>query len=287
MIVRQFQPPPGNTGYPHWQPPQPPPQHPAQAGTSSTPQQAFPSQQFRNPLPDLPQVQPQTPQRYPRRRLPIAALVAAAVVAAACVVAALCYGSHLVSTSRPTPQQTHSSSASTPAPVLQATSQPTKGALPALAVLGVDIANFVSRYGQPNDHSVPSSGYYHFRRYTNSDLDYLVAQVDLGDGVMYAQRVKGVVVQAPGAGWNQQQANAACAAFLPRDSAYQRTVKLAVGYDNVYFSASLAGLFPASAFTDPNGNQVKAGLFEVHYTQRAGLIIDACDILPGTQQTQL
>ena len=292
--MRQFQPPPGNTGYPHWQPPQQsqPPQHPAQSGTSSTHQQAFPSQQFRNPLPDLPQVQPQTPQRNPRRRLPIAAL-AAAVIAAACVVAALGYGSHLVSTYRPNPQQTHSSSASQPAsdstlaPVLQATPQPTKGALAAPAVLGGDIGTFVSRYGQPNDHSVPSSGYYHFRRYANSDVDFLVAQVDLGDGVVYAQRVKGVVAQAPGAGWNQQQANAACTAFLPRDSAYQRTVKLAMGYDNVYFSASLVGLFPASAFTDPNGNQVKAGLFEVHYIQRAGSIIDSCDILPGTQQTQL
>ena len=187
MIVRQFQPPPGNTDSPHWQRSRQ--QHPAQAGTSSTPRQAFPSQQFRRPLPDLAQVQPQTPQRNPRRRLPIAALAVTAVIAAACVVAAFGYGSHLVSTSRPTPQPTHSSSASQPtsastlAPVLEATSQPTKGALAAPAVLGSEIATFVSRYGQPNDHSVPSSGYYSFRRYANSNLDVVVAQVDLGDGV--------------------------------------------------------------------------------------------------------
>jgi len=142
-------------------------------------------------------------------------------------------------------------------------------------------------YGQPNNRSVPSAGYYHFRRYASSNLDFLIVQTDAADGGIYVQRVKGVIAQAPGAGWNQQEAIAACTAFLPRDAINERTVKLANGYDKVYFSASLAGLFQASAFTDPNGSQVKAGLFDVRYIYRSGTIIDSCGILIGTQQTQL
>jgi hypothetical protein len=142
-------------------------------------------------------------------------------------------------------------------------------------------------YGQPNDRSVPSAGYYHFRRYASSNLDFLIVQTDAADGGVYAQRVKGVMAQAPGAGWNQQEASAACTAFLPRDALYERSVQLANGYDKVYFSASLAGLFRASAFTDPNGSQVKAGLFDVRYIYRSGTIIDSCGILIGTEQIQL
>ena len=142
-------------------------------------------------------------------------------------------------------------------------------------------------YGQPNVHSVPSAGYYHFRRYASSVLDFLIVQTDAADGGVYAQRVKGVMAQAPGAGWNLQEASAACAAFLPRDAVHERTVKLANGYDKVYFSASLAGLFRASAFTDPNGSQVKAGLFDVQYIYRSETIIDSCGILIGTEQIQL
>jgi hypothetical protein len=142
-------------------------------------------------------------------------------------------------------------------------------------------------YGKPNDHSVPTAGYYHFRRYVSSDLDFLIVQADAADGGVYAQRVKGVMAQAPGTGWNQQEASAACNAFLPRDAVYEHTVKLANGYDKVYFSTSLAGLFPASAFTDPNGSQVKAGLFDVQDIYRSGTIIDSCGILIGTEQTQL
>jgi hypothetical protein len=145
----------------------------------------------------------------------------------------------------------------------------------------------VAKYGQPNDHSVSGSGYYHFKRYASSNLDFLIVQADTADGGVYTQRVKGVMAQAPGAGWSQQEASAACATFLPRDAVYERTVKLANGYDKVYFSASLAGLFRASAFTDPNGSQVKAGLFDVRYIYRSGTIIDSCGILIGTEQIQL
>jgi hypothetical protein len=132
---------------------------------------------------------------------------------------------------------------------------------------------------------VPDAGYYHFQQY--SGLDFLVVQADAADGGVYANRVKGVTERAPAAAWNQQEASAACAAFLPRDAVYAREAGLANGYDKVYFSATLAGLFPASAFTDPNGTQVQAGLFDIQYIYRSGTSIDSCGILIGTQRTQL
>ena len=169
----------------------------------------------------------------------------------------------------------------------QAISKPTSRAIPEPAIIGSDTGAFVAMYGQPNNHSVPSAGYYHFRRYARSNLDYLIVQADASDGGIYAQRVKGVMAQAPGAGWNQQEASAACNVFLPHDAVYVRTVELANGYDKVYFSATLAGLFRASAFTDPNGNQVKAGLFDVEYIYQSKTIIISCGLLIGTEQTQL
>ena len=284
--MRQFQPPPGHTGYPHWQPPQ----YPPQPMTNSSPQQSYPSQQFRHPLSGVPQGQPQTPKRNPRKRLSIAALVVVVIVAAF-IVFTFVHGSQPLSTLSPITRTTHPASqptsASTSAPPLQATPQPTTRAIPAAAIIGSDIARFVAKYGQPNDHSVSGSGYYHFKRYASSNLDFLIVQADTADGGVYTQRVKGVMAQAPGAGWSQQEASAACATFLPRDAVYERTVKLANGYDKVYFSASLAGLFRASAFTDPNGSQVKAGLFDVRYIYRSGTIIDSCGILIGTEQIQL
>ncbi len=221
--------------------------------------------------------------------MPVPALVGVVMLVAALIVAAFGYISRQQSINTLVNQATRAASkpASTQAAVLLATSQSTKNAKPASTTLGSDISQFVTRYGPPNINSVLSAGYYHFRQYANSDLDFLIVQVDVSDGGVYTQRVQGLMVQAPGTGWNQQQANAACATFFPSDSVYQRTVKLPVGYDNVYFSGSLAGLFLASAFTDANGNQVKAGTFDVQYVYRSGSIINSCNILLGTQQAQL
>ncbi len=144
----------------------------------------------------------------------------------------------------------------------------------------------MAKYGQPNDHSTPSGGLYHFQRYSGSNLDFLIVQTDAADGAVYAQRAEGVTAQAPDAGWNQQEASVACAAFLPRDAVYKRQVGLTNGYDKIYFSASVAKLFPASAFTDASNNQVQTGLFDAQYLYKSGTTIDSCDILIGTEQTQ-
>ena len=187
---------------------------------------------------------------------------------------------------QPTAQPTH---AATHKPTVKATSQPTSQQAPTSgpAILGSNLGAFVANYGHPNDHSIANSGLYHFKRYPGSTLDFLIVVTDLTDGGVYANRVKDITVQAPHAGWSQQEATAACAAFLPRDAVYKREIGLANGYDKIYFSASLARLFPASSFVDVNGNQVQSGLFDVHYLYSSGTIIASCDILIGTQQTQL
>jgi hypothetical protein len=280
--VRQYQPPPGQADYPHWQSTQ----YPPQSETNSWNPQSFPSQQLRHPLFDLPPEQPQTPKRNARKRWPVAALIAVVMVAVFTGVMFI-HGLQLVSTPRSITRTTHPAGQPMQASTSQEIPQPTSRSIPAPAIVGSDIGAFVAMYGQPNNHSVPSSGYYHFRRYASSDLDFLIVQADAADGGVYAQRVKGVMAQAPGAGWNQQEASAACDVFLPHDAVYEHTVELANGYAKVYFSASLAGLFRASAFTDPNGNQVKAGLFDVQYIYRSKTIIDSCGFLIGTEQTQL
>jgi hypothetical protein len=175
-------------------------------------------------------------------------------------------------------------------PTKQATtgSSPTSSATGNSPVLGSNLSAFTAQYGQPNNRSAPTSGLYHYKQYPGTNLDFLVVKTDLGDWGVYAKRVENITLQAPSAGWSQQEASAACAAFLPPDAAYKQQVNLTYGYDNIYFSASLAQLFPASSFVDVNGNQVKAGLFDVEYLYQQGTkTVASCSILIGTQQTQI
>ena len=162
-------------------------------------------------------------------------------------------------------------------------SNPTSGQ----AVLGGGLAAFIAHYGRPNEHSTPASGLYHFQSYPGSNLDSLAVTTDLTDGGAYAGRAESITAQAP-AGWSLQQAIVACAAFFPRDAVYKQQIALADGYDRIYYAASLAQLFPASAFADFNGKQVQAGLFDVQYVYQPGTkMIASCILLIGTQQTQL
>jgi hypothetical protein len=154
------------------------------------------------------------------------------------------------------------------------------------ALVGGDLGAFVAHYGQPNGHSTPDGGFFNFQRYPGSNRDFLIAQTDAADGGVYAQRVEGVTAQAPDAGWLQQEASTTCAAFFPRDAVYQREVGLVNGYDKIYFSASLARLFPASAFTDASDDQIQAGLFDVRYLYQSNTIIGSCGISIGTEQTE-
>jgi hypothetical protein len=154
------------------------------------------------------------------------------------------------------------------------------------ATLGSDISTFIARYGRPNDHSVPSYGLYYFKRYPDSNTDFLIITNDTGDGGVYTTRAEDVTVQAPktdtGYGWTQEQAGVICGAFFPHDAVFQHRVERFDGYDTIYYSASVAKRFPTTAFTDFNNNQVQAGLFDVLSLYGVGTSIASCDILIGT-----
>jgi hypothetical protein len=94
-------------------------------------------------------------------------------------------------------------------------------------------------------------------------------------------------VDAPNTGWSTTQANQMCGVFYPRDAVYKRQVSVQGGYDKIYFSQSLASLFPASSFVDVQQNPVKAGYFDVMFLYRdsSDTAIDDCDMLIGEQQT--
>jgi hypothetical protein len=187
-----------------------------------------------------------------------------------------------------------------PTPTPKPTPKPKPTAVPARTtpktpvstppILGTDLSIFTAKYGKPNDHSTASTGSYHYQRYSGSNIDFLILQTDLVDAG-YDQKVEWVTVNASdrGNGWTTQQADTTCAPFFPSDAVYKSQVPLSNGgYDKIYYSASLAHLFPAPAFTDANTNQVKAGTFDVEYITQSGSgsNIGACSILIGTQQTQ-
>lgn len=158
-----------------------------------------------------------------------------------------------------------------------------------LPVLGAALTTFETRYGQPDPHTDTKSGSYHFQQYTDSNIDYLIAWTDLADGGAYTQRVYSLGVQADTGGWSKDKGDTICAGFRPPDAVYKRRVTLTSGsdgYDEIYASASLASLFPASAFTDANTNSVKPGLFDVQYLINQDGTIGSCTLQLGTQQTQ-
>lgn len=181
------------------------------------------------------------------------------------------------STANPAAQATHPASTATASGIA-----PTSGP----ALLGADIGTFVAQYGQPNDHTDVKIGQYHFQRYGDSNVDAFIVATDLTDGNAYLHRVDDITAASPSAGWTSSEASAKCAVFFPRDAVYKRQVATQNGIDKIYFSQSLASLFPASAFTDAQQNAVKAGYFDVLYLARTDGMIDDCDIIIGEQQTQ-
>jgi hypothetical protein len=148
------------------------------------------------------------------------------------------------------------------------TRQPIQGS--SAAVLGGTEAAFASRYGPPNDHSIPDSGIYHFQRYPHSNLDYLIVFTDIVDGGRYRLLVNGLEVQA-NTTWDIPTTEAISRSFFPLDA---RRIKEAtvigsqhtpIGVVDTYYSASLATEFPPSAFTDNNLNPVRVGTFDEGY----------------------
>ncbi len=185
----------------------------------------------------------------------------------------------------------------------QATTRPTQATTPTAAPaglgniqpthgtphLGGPISDFIGEFGNPNDHSTPGS-IYHFLRATTSNVDGLIVSTLSG-----GNQVDGVTVQATNGnaqtsaiGWTPDDAKARCMTFALSDAHFKQQFVYAdnSGYDLVYTSAELARTFPASEFSDGQGNTVQAGLFDVSYLYTSdGQHIDSCDMITGEQQT--
>lgn len=176
-------------------------------------------------------------------------------------------------------------SAPTTKPATQPTAAPTTQPTSGPARLGSDIGTFTAHYGQPNSHS--SGILYHFQQYSNSNVDFLIVMTGLAEGGAYAKLAETITAQAPSDNWTKDQAESICAQFYPADAQYQSQKTYQNGYDKIYFSASLAKIFPASAFIDQQQNPVKPGLFDVSFLDsgKGDGTFDSCDMGPGTQTT--
>lgn len=192
-----------------------------------------------------------------------------------------------------TPQATTANEQTiTPTVVITTKPQPTATKIPptntpilsGLAILGATIGSFNGHYGSPNAHSNTSTGEYHYQKYADSNVDLLIVNTDIADGGVYAQRAYSITVQADTSGWTQQQTDDKCKAFFPSDATYKSQAPTQNGYDKIYFSSSLASLFPASAFTDANQKQIQSGYFDVLFLI-SGSMTNSCTIAIGTQQT--
>jgi hypothetical protein len=148
------------------------------------------------------------------------------------------------------------------------------------AVLGASIASFEHTYGAYNTHTDPTIGSYHWQRYADTRVatDALIVTADNSNGASTANDAS-TIDYAP------EQGVTKCEQFFPRDARYVKQVAVASGtdvyIDRIYVSASLATVFPASAFTDAQQNPVKAGTFDV-----LNLGNNECTIQIGDQQTQ-
>lgn len=159
------------------------------------------------------------------------------------------------------------------------------------AVLGGSPNTFITKYGQPNDHS--GNGYLRFERCSNSKWDQLsLSQISLESNT---GPIASILVQpCPPGSWSVAQANAICSAFLPPDAKYQRSVQVpnvdnqGPSVDKIYYSATLAHAFAADNFTDNNGALVQPGLFDVNYyyvSNSDTSHMDVCDLELGDSQT--
>lgn len=131
-------------------------------------------------------------------------------------------------------------------------------------VLGAALGDFVGRFGQPNQFSIPQSAIYFFSIYGKNKDDITIMLID-------GTHVDAITQAAPtDQGWTLSDAKFTCRAFLPSDAQYVRTMTLldASGTpteQDVYVSPLLAKLFPASDFTDEKGNQTTPGTIGMTY----------------------
>jgi hypothetical protein len=130
--------------------------------------------------------------------------------------------------------------------------------------LGASVTRFIDVYGQPSSSSSPSDGLYDF----NNILEVFTSHAN--DRVNAAS-----FLNSDGTGWaSLKRALPDCEKLIPSDAIYQRVVELYnpanglhVGTERVYFSPSLASLFPSNDFTDEYKQVSTSGTFAIvfHY----------------------
>ena len=166
------------------------------------------------------------------------------------------------------------------------------------AVLGGPGQAFIAKYGPLTSQSNATQGDLHFKQYPGVAADFLIVQtgkyVAIAPGDTDAYSI--AVAPPPDQDWTATAAKQTCAAFMPADAHSVKQVvttdptsKAVDGLDDIYLSASLATIFPASAFQDANQNQAQAGLFDVwylHAKEGDSSQIASCTIMVGEQQTQ-
>lgn len=178
----------------------------------------------------------------------------------------------------PTPIPPIATATSTTRPVVASTGS---------TVIGGALSAFVSKFGQPNNNSDPSSGRYNFGN--NNFLMITTAGFNASghivETIAAASPTKQPMDPTTGKGY--------CQTFLPSDAHYQRQQPVTdssglEGIDYIYFSNSVANSgIPSSDFTDANGDNVKPGTFDMFILYSApndSAQIDSCSIDPGTSQ---
>jgi hypothetical protein len=130
--------------------------------------------------------------------------------------------------------------------------------------LGALVTRFIKVYGQPSNNSSPNDGLYDF----NHTLEVFTSHTN--------NRVNSAsFLNTDGSGWaSLKSALPDCEKLIPSDAMYQRVVELYnpanglhTGTERVYFSPSLASLFPVNDFTDEHRQVTTSGTFAIvfHY----------------------
>lgn len=160
-------------------------------------------------------------------------------------------------------------------------------------MLGGTQAAFIAKYGQPTSGSDASVGRLQFQRFPNSNIDFLIVQLDIFDGSTVSDRAYSITAQhPPNQPWSLSQAQNICRGLTPSDAHFVKTVLITTpsgteGVDEQYTSAALASIFPASAFVGPTQEPVTPGSFDIHFVYTSlgnNSLIDSCQLEVGLQQ---
>ncbi|HEX9037779.1 MAG TPA: hypothetical protein VF808_12410 [Ktedonobacterales bacterium] len=163
------------------------------------------------------------------------------------------------------------------------------------ATLGAPGQAFIAKYGAPTEQSNRSQGDLRFHEYSGVAADYLIVEegsyFSVSPGAQDAFSIQ--VAPPPSQSWTIGEAKRVCQGFEPPDAQFDRRVDttsqgLAVGWDDIYQSAQLAKVFPASAFQDISQNPAPRGSFDISYlydSNSSDSRVSGCTLTIGERQT--